>query len=142
MRHVEWLESELHRLGVDILLHSDVGPDRALEGAPDTVILATGARVTLPPEARGLRGAIGTEMDVIDGMLDIIPGTSVLVFDFEGRLRGPSIACLAAEKNASRVELAFAHDVVSENSGAAKQAGDISAPGRGWRHLHGEPHPD
>ena len=115
MRHVEWLESELHRLGVDILLHSDVGPDRALEGAPDTVILATGARVTLPPEARGLRGAIGTEMDVIDGMLDIIPGTSVLVFDFEGRLRGPSIACLAAEKNASRVELAFAHDVVSEN---------------------------
>ena len=114
-RHVGWLESELRRLGVEIRVGNEVQVENLLDESPDAVIIATGSRTLLPPEARGLRAAAGTELDLIGGSLKVEPGQAVLVFDFEGRLRGPSIACTAASNGAARVELAFGHDIVCEN---------------------------
>lgn len=112
--HVAWLERELVRLDVEIELGLDVQAATLGEGLNMSIILATGARTLLPPEARGGRIPICTDVDVAVGAVKIIKGMPVIVYDFEGRVRGASAAIAAAAAGASSVELVFAHEAPCE----------------------------
>jgi N,N-dimethylglycine/sarcosine dehydrogenase len=104
-RHVEWLERELTRLGVDVRLETEATVDSVLDLNPDAVILATGSRAVIPSEAEGVEGRCATDVEVLDGSVAIEPDARVLVYDREGKYRGGSIANFVAEAGASRVEL-------------------------------------
>lgn len=114
-RHLAWLERELDRLGVDVRLGAAVTAEDVIETGSEAVVVATGASTDLPAEVSGSQVTVGTDVDVATGAVRIEPGASVLVYDYEGRLRGASVACLIASMGARRVELAFAHESACEN---------------------------
>jgi dimethylglycine catabolism A len=105
-RHVEWLERELTRLGVDVRLETEATVDSVLDLNPDAVILANGSRAVIPSEAEGVESRCTTDVEVLDGSVAIEPDARVLVYDREGKYRGGSIANFVAEAGVSRVELA------------------------------------
>lgn len=113
-RHLDWLERELDRLHVDLRLGAAVAAEDVVATGPDAVVVATGASTDLPPEVVGAN-AIATDVDVATGAVRVAPGASVLVYDYEGRLRGASVACLIASMGAGRVELTFPHESACEN---------------------------
>jgi hypothetical protein len=105
-RHVEWLRRELARLKVDVRLGPEVSAEDVLSENPEAVILATGARSGIPEEAKDVKVRCATDVDLLDGRVSVEPGSRVLVYDREGKIRGGSIANFAAEAGASKVELA------------------------------------
>jgi len=104
--HVEWLERQLERLGVEVRLRTEATADDVLAMNPGAVVLATGSRPAIPPEADGVEVPCATDVDLLDGRIAVEPGVRVLVYDREGKIRGGSIANFAAEVGASHVELA------------------------------------
>ncbi len=109
--HVRWLERELARLGVRVVLNAPADGRSAPEDG-GRVIVAVGARTVLPPEARGLSIPAVTDVDVLHGRDG--PATRVVVYDAEGRQRGAMIAARLAEAGAS-VILAFPNDAPCEH---------------------------
>lgn len=114
-RHLAWLGRELDRLGVEIRLGAAADAGDVLGTEPDAVVVATGASTDLPSEVAGSRALVATDVDVVTDTVRIEPGASVLVYDYESRLRGASVACLIAEGGAGRVELTFPHESSCEN---------------------------
>ena len=113
--HVRWLEGELARLEVEVRLGVEASVDAILASAPDVVILATGATTLVPPEAHGATIQLGTDVDVANGVLRFEASSSVVVYDHEGRLRGPSIASAIAASGVARVNLVFPFEAPAEN---------------------------
>ena len=113
-RHLDWLERELTRLSVEVRLGATSAAEDVIATEAEAVVVATGASTELPAEV-SCRGGIGTDVDVATGAVRIEPGASVLVYDYEGRLRGASVACMIAAMGAGRVELAFPHESACEN---------------------------
>lgn len=114
MLHVEWLERELDRLKVDVQLGREATAERLLERNIDNIIIATGAQSLIPPEARGASTAACTDVDVANDKVTLDRGAGVIVYDFEGRLRGASIATTLAASGVARVELVFPHEASCE----------------------------
>jgi 2,4-dienoyl-CoA reductase-like NADH-dependent reductase (Old Yellow Enzyme family) len=87
----DWLEAELHRLGVDVHLGQAISPHEAAELSSGPIVVATGSRPrrdgrqTRRPaivlEGTGLRH-VGTSWDVFEGTHAL--GRDVLVFDDVG----------------------------------------------------------
>lgn len=103
--HLAWLENELKRLRVDVRLGFDGSVDDILGAAPNAVILATGARTVVPPEAESVRVQCVTDVDILEGKIVVEQDTRILVYDAGGQ-RGGYVANLIAEAGASHVELA------------------------------------
>jgi 2,4-dienoyl-CoA reductase-like NADH-dependent reductase (Old Yellow Enzyme family) len=101
-RHVAWLERELKRLDVDVRLECRYDTTTDHDGA-DAIIVAAGATTILPeqvdPSTAGFR--LGTDIDVLEDRIDIEPGTSVVIYDREARIRGGMLATIAGERGAS-----------------------------------------
>ncbi len=114
LRHVAWLERELGRLKVEVQLSRDVTAQGLLERNIDTILVATGARSLIPPEGRGVTTPVCTDVDVANGAMTIASQAAVIVYDFEGRLRGASIATTLAASGTRRVELVFPHEAPCE----------------------------
>ena len=113
--HVEWLERELARLGVTVRLGEAIAPDGAVPDGAKAVILATGAESVLPLEAQGSGTRVLTDVEVAREPKGAFVGKTAMVYDFEGRWSGPSVACRIAEGGAARVELLIPHEAVCEN---------------------------
>ena len=113
--HVQWLERELERLGVEVVLGSAATKDAIFATMPAVVVVATGAQTRLPAEAYGLTMRACTDVEVSNGSVRIEPGSNVIVVDHEGRLRGPSIACAIAAAGAAQVELVLPYESACEN---------------------------
>lgn len=105
-RHLKWLERELARLGVDVRLKTEATAEGVLELDPGVVVVAAGSKAVVPPEVAGIDARCATDIDVLDGNIEVEPGARVLVYDREGKFRGGSIANFVAEAGVSRVELA------------------------------------
>ena len=114
LRHVAWLERELDRLRVDVRLGRDVSAEHLLELNTDDIVLATGAQSPIPPEGRGVETPVYTDVDVASGTATLAPQADVMVYDFEGRLSGASIAARLAASGTRRVELVFPHEAPCE----------------------------
>lgn len=114
-RHIDWLTGELDRLKVTVHTAVTVSADELVASSvPDAIVVATGARQTIPAAFNGvLNCPVVTDADVLTGRAAVEPGARVLVYDFESYVRGPSIANILVEKDAS-VRLATPNGSVVE----------------------------
>jgi hypothetical protein len=97
----DYYRRELARLGVDVRLHTPATVERILAERPDAVVVALGSRPA-PPEVPIDGLAVESADAVLAGAR---PGGRVLVFDDDGRFRGPGAALLLTRAGA-RVEIA------------------------------------
>jgi 2,4-dienoyl-CoA reductase (NADPH2) len=93
---VEWLASEVRRLGVTVCTSTSATADTVSATEPDVVVLATGVRTTPPPWAQGCPDRVVGVREVVDGTAD--PRGRVLVIDDEHRSQALSAAIVLAEK--------------------------------------------
>jgi 2,4-dienoyl-CoA reductase-like NADH-dependent reductase (Old Yellow Enzyme family) len=102
----DYYRRELERLRIDVRLRTDATAERVLAERPDVVVVALGSQAALPDvHFDGM--AVLTADDVLRGGRDHGASTgarSVLVFDDDGRFRGPGAALLLARAGA-RVEI-------------------------------------
>jgi len=92
---VRFLSGQLAKLGVDVRLGREVGPDAVQAEAPEAVVVATGSRAVLPELPAGPCGFVHVE-DVVAGRARV--GRRVLVVDTDGHLRGCGTADLLASQ--------------------------------------------
>jgi 2,4-dienoyl-CoA reductase-like NADH-dependent reductase (Old Yellow Enzyme family) len=104
-RHVDWLEREIRRLGVEVRLGANAGMAQVLEHGPEAVIVATGAESVVPPEVAGAAVPCGTDVELLEERIRIKPGMRVVVYDLDGQARGGGAALVAAMAGAGSVEL-------------------------------------
>lgn len=104
-RYLDWLERELSRLGVDIRLHVTAQPESVLGLQPDVVIIATGAKASIPQEWNSSEMVVRTDFDVLRDTIQVSPDTRVVVYDLEGHVRGAYAALWAAAHGAKAVSL-------------------------------------
>jgi len=104
--YVEWLENEIHRLGVDLHVGRDCTADTVVGLQPDVVVLGTGSASVVAPTSQPWQMGACSDVEILDGTVRVRPGSRVLVYDVEGAYRGGSVANMAAESGAGEVELA------------------------------------
>lgn len=104
--YVDWLSRENGRLGVDVRLNVEFNVVDVVRSEADAIIVATGSTSFVPEPFLGLEVAAATDLDLLDGSVQVAPSSNVLVYDVEGGFRGASIANFIAEAGASSVELA------------------------------------
>ncbi|WP_011582941.1 MULTISPECIES: FAD-dependent oxidoreductase [Chelativorans] len=85
----DWLERQARKAGVLIRTGSEMTAEKVLEAAPDVVIIATGAKDTLPRIKGADRPGVITARQLLDGAN---VGKRVVVGDWDGRNMGMSIA--------------------------------------------------
>jgi 2,4-dienoyl-CoA reductase (NADPH2) len=93
---VDWLASEVRRLGVTVRTGESATADTVSGTGPDVVVLATGARTTPPPWALGCPERVVGVREVIGGAVEL-HGTVVIVDD-EHRSQALSAAIVLAER--------------------------------------------
>jgi dimethylglycine catabolism A len=99
-RHIEWLARELHHGKVEVRLNRRADADAVAGLEPDVVVVATGAESRVPA-AHGHQGAGHlTDVELLNGQVDVAAGAQVVVYDREGGIRGGSAAITAAERGA------------------------------------------
>jgi 2,4-dienoyl-CoA reductase-like NADH-dependent reductase (Old Yellow Enzyme family) len=99
---IDYYRRELSRLGIEVRLGTEATAERVLAERPDAVVVALGSRAGLPEiDLDGIN--VQTADDVLRGARDAA-GKSVVVFDDDGRFRGPGAALLLARAGA-RVEM-------------------------------------
>jgi 2,4-dienoyl-CoA reductase-like NADH-dependent reductase (Old Yellow Enzyme family) len=96
----DYYRRELARLAVDVRLGTEATPERVLAEHPDAVVVALGSRPARPDVALGEMPVHAAD-DVLRGAR---PRGSVIVFDDDGRFRGPGAALLLA-RDGARVEI-------------------------------------
>lgn len=98
-----YLRLQMDRLGVEVHLGEEAGPERVLAERPEAVVVATGA-TPWPATLPGARdGTVGNVWDVLEGRLAV--GASVLIYDNgEGFWQSCGLAELLAMQG-KRVEL-------------------------------------
>jgi 2,4-dienoyl-CoA reductase (NADPH2) len=101
---VDYLEQELHRLGVDVRLGSEATHDVVLGDAPDLVVCAAGAVPERPAFPVSGDARVATVWDLLAGSAGEIPARALVVDDGSGFWHSISAAELLAERGAS-VEL-------------------------------------
>ncbi|MBI3827501.1 MAG: FAD-dependent oxidoreductase [Candidatus Rokubacteria bacterium] len=97
----DYYRRQMARLAVDVRLQTPATLDGIMAERPDAVVVAVGSRPA-PPDVP----LDGLRLETADAVLaGARPGGRVLVFDDEGRFRGPGAALLLARAGA-RVEIA------------------------------------
>ena len=91
-----WLSGQVEKLGVEIHLETVATLERILAEQPDAVVLATGARDTLPDhQLADANVTVATAWSVLPG--SVAPGRHVLVVDHSRSDTGCSVAELVAD---------------------------------------------
>lgn len=102
-RHVDWLARELHRLEVTVRTGTRVDA-AALAGLdPDVAIVATGADATVPAASSPVAIHV-TDVDLLEGAVEIRGGATYLVYDRDGGIRG-GLAAIELAEHGARVQL-------------------------------------
>ncbi len=92
----EWLSNQVRKLGVDVRLETDATVDRVLAEGVDAVIVATGARDTLPSIDAGGDMPVASAWSVLSGATE--PGDNVVVIDHTGSDVGCAVAELVLDR--------------------------------------------
>lgn len=95
--HIRWLERELKYAAVEVHLGSPATAETIAEHAPDVLIVATGSHSFVPEDIRRAFPRAVTDHDVLADRVHLPTGGRVLVYDAEGHVRGPAVACMASE---------------------------------------------
>src|SRR5262245_15768086 len=92
----DYYRRELARLGVEIRLGTRATAELVRAERPDAVVVASGSRAALPDLARGAATAVAADEILAGRSL----GGRVIVWDDEGRYRGPGAALRLAAQGA------------------------------------------
>lgn len=84
----EWYENEMNRLGVDVRMGTEATIGLVKELNPDVVIVATGAKPSVPP-INGIEHTVSS-WNVLDGTADIVENSKVAI------LGGGDVGCETA----------------------------------------------
>jgi 2,4-dienoyl-CoA reductase-like NADH-dependent reductase (Old Yellow Enzyme family)/thioredoxin reductase len=104
--HAAFFETELKRLGVELMLGNEVTADELVEFAPDTVVVATGGTPMIPDVPGVDASNVVTALDVLRGAET---GARVLVVGgLDNHLGAPTIAEFLADQG-KQVELLSEH---------------------------------
>jgi 2,4-dienoyl-CoA reductase-like NADH-dependent reductase (Old Yellow Enzyme family) len=95
LKIIEWLTTQMTRLGVDVNLRSALDGDAVLSRQADVVVLATGAADSKPDLPGAGLPHVFTARQVLAGAN---LGRRVVIGDWDGRHMGTSIAELLAER--------------------------------------------
>ncbi len=111
-----WLELELHRLNVEILLETEANAEQIRRYEPEIVVIATGGTPDIGenPGWGAQEGRVVSTHAVFAGQVEI--PENVLIYDMPGRYAGVSCADYLAERNAL-VELACPDMGIGEEVG-------------------------
>jgi NADPH-dependent 2,4-dienoyl-CoA reductase/sulfur reductase-like enzyme len=93
---VDYYRRELARLGVEVRLATRATPETVRADRPDVVVVATGSRPALPELSLGALPVAAAD-EILSGRRF---AGRVLVYDDEGRYRGPGAALLLAQHGA------------------------------------------
>jgi 2,4-dienoyl-CoA reductase-like NADH-dependent reductase (Old Yellow Enzyme family)/thioredoxin reductase len=97
---VVYLQSQLKKLGVELLLGEEISPEMVGELAPDAVVLATGAEPYVPPIPGAEDERVVTCLQVLRGEATV--GQRVLVLGgLEDHLPAPTVAEFLADQGKS-----------------------------------------
>ncbi|NPV53545.1 MAG: FAD-dependent oxidoreductase [Firmicutes bacterium] len=93
---IDYLDTQIRKLGVDIRLNTEVTPEIVARENPDVVIIATGATPIIPDEAGWPRANVATAWDVLRGVVEV-NGQRVVVAG--GGMTGCETALFLVERN-------------------------------------------
>jgi NADPH-dependent 2,4-dienoyl-CoA reductase/sulfur reductase-like enzyme len=93
---VDYLSREVERLGVEVVLGSEVTPDLVRELEPDAVVVATGSRARTGGSLPGVPPIVSDRAisgrDVLADGAGPTLGSRILIVDFGGHIEGMSVA--------------------------------------------------
>ncbi|GGB32012.1 FAD-dependent oxidoreductase [Virgibacillus dakarensis] len=112
--HMEWLISELHRLGVNVYCNVEATQDIFMKMHPDCIIVATGARTIVPREAAGIAVPSITDVEVLDANPTFFTDKDVFVYDPSG-MRGCYTSNIVKKAGANHVELSTLGETVLDD---------------------------
>lgn len=112
--HIEWLISELHRLDVNVYCNVEATQDIIMKMKPDCIIVATGARTIIPPEAEEIAVTSITDVEALDADPSLFSDKNVFVYDPKGS-QGSYVSYLIKKMEASYVELATLGETVLDD---------------------------
>jgi hypothetical protein len=90
----DWLERQVRKLGVEVHLGSELGPEEVLARNPDAVVVATGAVDENPDVPGSDLSHVLSGREVLDGAQ---VGKRALIGDWDGRHMAPSVAELLVD---------------------------------------------
>jgi 2,4-dienoyl-CoA reductase-like NADH-dependent reductase (Old Yellow Enzyme family)/thioredoxin reductase len=94
--HAVFFETQLRKLGVELMLGNEVTADELVDFGPDVVVVATGG-VPMVPQVPGIDGAnVVTALDVLRGAATL--GRALVVGGLEKHLGPPTIAEFLADQ--------------------------------------------
>ena len=114
---VDYLGVQMRKLGVDVRVCKEVGPDDIDTLRPDAVIMATGASLKLPKDAENLPGVID-HIEALKNRSEI--GQRVVIW---GLMYGAELAISLAQEG---------KDVILIGEGGEKSMASHAAMGRRW----------
>ena len=97
-----YLESQVRKLGVEVLLRKEASEEMILEANPDVVVIATGSNAYIPPVPGIGLGIAVSARDVLERNVDL--GEKVVVVDTQGLHPGTDVAEFLADQG-KKVEL-------------------------------------
>ena len=97
-----YLESQVRKLGVEVMPGEEVTEGMILEANPDVVVIATGSNAYIPPVPGSQLGIAVSARDALERNLDL--GEKVVVVDTQGLHPGTDVAELLADQG-KQVEL-------------------------------------
>jgi len=99
---VGYLESQVRKLGVEVMLGEEVSQGMILEAHPDVVVIATGSNAYIPQVPGSELGIAVSARDALEGRVDL--GEKVVVVDTQGLHPGSDVAEFLADQG-KKVEL-------------------------------------
>ena len=99
---VGYLENQVRKLEVEVVVGEEVTADMVLEANPDAVVIATGSNAYIPPVPGSELGMAVSVRDVLDKKVEI--GEKVVVVDTQGLHPGSDVAELLVDQG-KKVEL-------------------------------------
>lgn len=112
--HIEWLKSELHRLGVKVYCNVEATQDNIMEKQPSCIVVATGAQTIIPEVASRIVTPSITDVEALVTDPSIFAGKKVFIYDPKG-MRGSYASYFIKKKGASHVELATLGETVLDD---------------------------
>lgn len=93
---VGYLESQVRKLGVDVVLGKEASEEMILEANPHAVVIATGSNAYIPQVPGSELGIVISAKDAMEGKVDL--GEKIVVVDTQGLHPGSDVAELLADQ--------------------------------------------
>ena len=120
-----YLENQLNKMKVEIILNTEATEDNIENDNPDTVIVATGATPYILPVPGSQQDNVVSPSQVLSGEVEM--GEKVIVYECTGYQEGPTVADFLAEKG-KHVELLTYFPSIGQHWGVKSMGNGTHVP--------------